>query len=154
MIKEEMVKILEQEPCEDAISRQAVLEVQAKYAECMSATSFWKMRDEIREVAPVAENDDAISRQAVDTLVDELARAISDERCCMSRGRSTATIMQDILDLPSVTPKQKMGHWTKKENEICFTCNQCWTTNASGVKYNFCPNCGAKMTESEDKKIE
>lgn len=53
---------------------------------------------------------DAISRQAVDTLVDELARAISDERCCISRGRSTATIMQDILDLPSVTPQPKVGH--------------------------------------------
>ncbi len=48
---------------------------------------------------------DCISREAVDTLVDELARAISDERCCMSRGRSTASIMQDILDLPSVQPK-------------------------------------------------
>ena len=50
-------------------------------------------------------NEDCISRQAVNTLVDELARAISDERCCMSRGRSTATIMQDILDLPPVTPQ-------------------------------------------------
>lgn len=51
---------------------------------------------------------DVISRQAVNALVDELARAISDERCCMSRGRSTATIMQDILDLPSVKPNT--GH--------------------------------------------
>ena len=50
---------------------------------------------------------DLISRQAVDTLVDELARAISDERCFISRGRSTGTIMQDILDLPSVTPQPK-----------------------------------------------
>lgn len=41
-----------------------------------------------------------VNKQAVDTLVDELARAISDERCCMSRGRDTGTIMQDILDLP------------------------------------------------------
>ena len=49
---------------------------------------------------------DLIQRQAVDTLVDELARAISDERCCISRGRSTATIMQDILDLPSVKPQE------------------------------------------------
>lgn len=49
--------------------------------------------------------EDAVSRQAVDTLVDELARAISDERCCISRGRSTATIMQDILDLPPVKPQ-------------------------------------------------
>ena len=50
--------------------------------------------------------EDAVSRQAVETLVDELARAISDERCCVSRGRSTATIMQDILDLPSVNPQE------------------------------------------------
>jgi len=50
--------------------------------------------------------DDCISRQAVDTLVDELARAISDERCCLSRGRSPETIMRDILDLPPVTPVQ------------------------------------------------
>lgn len=49
--------------------------------------------------------EDCISRQAVNILVDELARAISDERCCMSRGRSTASIMQDILDLPSVQPQ-------------------------------------------------
>ena len=47
---------------------------------------------------------DCISRQSVDILVDELARAISDERRCISRGRSAATIMQDILDLPPVTP--------------------------------------------------
>lgn len=51
--------------------------------------------------------EDAISRQAVNDLVDELARAISDERCYISRGRSTATIMQDILDLPPATPKEK-----------------------------------------------
>lgn len=53
--------------------------------------------------------DDLIQRQAVDTLVDELARAISDERSCMSRGRSTATIMQNILDLPSVKPQERIG---------------------------------------------
>lgn len=54
--------------------------------------------------------DDAINRQAVNTLVDELARAISDERSCMSRGRSTATIMQDILELPPVKQEPKTGH--------------------------------------------
>ena len=49
--------------------------------------------------------EDCINRKEVNVLVDELARAISDERCFMSRGRSTTDIMQDILDLPSVTPK-------------------------------------------------
>lgn len=50
-------------------------------------------------------SDDCISRQAVDALIDELARAISDERCCISRGRSSATIMRDIRHLPPVTPE-------------------------------------------------
>jgi len=59
--------------------------------------------------------EDAISRQAVNTLVDELARAISDERCCMSRGRSTATIMQDILDLPPVKPQEPYKGMTNGE---------------------------------------
>lgn len=55
--------------------------------------------------------EDAISRQAVNTLIDELARVISDERCCITtRGRSTATIMQDILDLSSVKQEPKTGH--------------------------------------------
>ena len=50
--------------------------------------------------------DDAISRDAVNTLVDELARAISDERCHIpQRGRDTGHIMHDILELPSVTQK-------------------------------------------------
>ena len=56
---------------------------------------------------------DCVSREAVDTLVDELARAISDERCHIPRGRSTAAIMQDILDLPSVNPQPE---------EDCYTC--------------------------------
>lgn len=59
---------------------------------------------------------DVISRKAVDALVDELARAISDERLRIPRGRSTGEIMQDILDLPSVDPDQKtVDHITLKD---------------------------------------
>ena len=57
--------------------------------------------------------DVCVSKQEVNDLVDELARAISDERCCISRGRSTATIMRDIIHLPPVTPKHKTIHWIK-----------------------------------------
>ena len=53
---------------------------------------------------------DAINRQAVNTLIDELERAINDERCCISRGRSTATIMRDIRHLPPVMSQPKTGH--------------------------------------------
>lgn len=54
-------------------------------------------------------------------LVDELARSMSDETYCVSRDRSTATIMQDILDLPSLTPQQKIGLW----QEICKKFEEC-----------------------------
>ena len=56
--------------------------------------------------------EDAISRQAVNTLVDELARAISDERCCMPRGRSTGAILKNILDLPPIkSNSEKPNKW-------------------------------------------
>ena len=48
-----IIRVLEQEPCEDTISRQAVLEIQTKYAEHIGATKFWQMRDDIRALPPV-----------------------------------------------------------------------------------------------------
>lgn len=81
---------------------------------------------------------DAISRQAVNALVDELARAISDERGYMSRGRSTATIMQDILDLPPVKPQ---------ENERnCVTCERSKDGHSAGTE-----ECHLCMWESQYK---
>lgn len=89
--------------------------------------------------------DDAISREAVNTLVDELARAISDERCCISqRGRSTGNIMHDILELPSVTPSRRKGHWIKEVdfgNCVHYVCSECKNEGEE----DYCPNCGAKM---------
>lgn len=110
--------------------------------------------------------EDAISRKVVNILIDELARATSDERCYMSRGRSTETIMQDILNLPSVTPQPKIGHWICHRDhcenlgvipsglgvyEWCSNCDcgidiREWQKNL----YNYCPNCGAKMEEMKE----
>ena len=103
--------------------------------------------------------EDCISRQAIDTLVDELARAISDERCCMSRGRSTATIMQDILDLPPVTPKPKTvlysgdgyadGYMVYDMAE-CPNCGYKYEEGDKDWGLSFCPNCGQSLNwESE-----
>lgn len=102
----------------------------------------------------------AVSRQAVNTLIDELARAISDERCCISRGRSTATIMRDILHLPPVTPKT--GHWMIDEDSTdwffatyeCSCCKRAIIVPHDAMKavykdYPYC-HCGAKMQEVEE----
>ena len=96
--------------------------------------------------------EDAISRQAVNKLVDELASAISDERCYIpQRSRSTGTIMQDILNLPSVTPQPKTGHWIKKKPypmlEYDYECSECGHDVIDKTPY--CSDCGAKMKREE-----
>ena len=68
--------------------------------------------------------------------------------------------LADIIQaLPSVTPKEKTGHWIKRHytklNGIRFSmdvCNQCFEEfsydHETGIgTYNYCPNCGAKMEE-------
>ena len=75
--------------------------------------------------------EDAISRTEVDKLIDELARAISDERCCISRGRSTATIMEDILRLPSIQPKEPCEDAISRNNAITSICQ--WGTTLERV---------------------
>ena len=111
---------------------------------------FYTMEEAIKVIIEALEQEpcgDCISRQAVNELVDELARAISDERCCISRGRSTATIMRDIRHLPSVTAQPKMGRWIEHFDQIWkwYECDQCHTDWGDSV--NYCPNCGSKMYE-------
>lgn len=124
-----------------------------------------KWRKSVRVISDYLENlpsaemtdMDSISRQAVNTLIDELARAISDERCCISRGRSTATIMRDIYHLPPVTPQPKTGHWEWVQydgnpnigNWHCSECNRIVCGAITAVSpvyaYKYCPSCGADM---------
>ena len=125
MTKEEAIKILDKQRIE-------YLEEWVDYGRVNGA---YQMAIKALE----QQTEDAISRQAVDTLVDELARAISDERCFISRGRSTATIMQDILDLPPVKPKftdediQKMQDLEQAEIQKAYELGK-----AEGVEIKDC----------------
>ncbi len=120
------IKALEQEPSEDAISRQAVLEKQYRIDDSATLST--------RDVVNV----------------------------------------NDIEDLPSVNPQEpKTGHWIWIVDESPSTpvspyelnwagwaCDCCreqpdndsdWDDCDNPPKYNYCPNCGARM-ESEDKE--
>lgn len=103
-------KALEQEPCEDAISRQAVLSMQYRIDDSATLSS--------RDVVNV----------------------------------------DDIEDLPPVTPQSKTGLWIKSRDSYGnnhFTCPFCEhdiaTKYAGTWEDNYCSNCGARL-ESEDKK--
>ena len=82
--------------------------------------------------------EDAISRQAV---LDAIRKS-----------RFLVDAKQIIDDLPSVTPKQKMGHWIDYQKNIWIyaQCSECGTVH--DTKTNYCPNCGAKMVEPQESE--
>lgn len=90
---------IEQEPCEDAVSKQAVIDT-LKGCECMHIF-------ELGEIIP------------------------------------------KIKQLPSVQPKAKTGRWVLGGYDdhyyICDKCDCIASEYYQKPKYNYCPNCGARM---------
>ena len=93
--------------------------------------------------------DDAISRQAVLDLIYNSWKH-------NGVGENYGELSIDALKaLPSVTPKQKMGHWEMCEDAdgiygVCDICGTDADFSHYEKAYPYCPNCGAKMAESED----
>lgn len=105
----------------------------------------------------------------------ELARAIDlcvveQEPCddCISRHKAIVAItacdgksaqIEAIEKLPSVTPKQKTGHWIMSDDGLFSPiCDKCgahpWkgyipTVEEATEVFKYCPNCGSKMEVSE-----
>lgn len=108
----------EQEPCEDAISRQAVLE----------QINCWIGSGEYRHT------------NATDYLCKRI-KAISSvnpqKPICPSAG-------VDCEDCPAYEPKT--GHWISgKYRDTCSAC-RCTYPKKMGIR-NFCPACGVRMAE-------
>ena len=57
-----------------------------------------------------------------------------------------------IMELPSVEPERKTGHWIPRNSFLLkYRCSEC---GRESEKYDYCPNCVARMVEpqeSEDK---
>ena len=120
------IKALEQQPCEDCISREAV--------------------------------DEYITNLLSGYLYDEERTRLED-------------LTAYIWELPSVTPKQKTGRWLMPQQDDGMSdpiyyqvrCSECGfdldpqTWHMELHQYGadkYCPNCGAKMGESEDKDAD
>ena len=111
------IKTLEQEPCEDAVSKAGVFEI---LGNLMSIPYDFDR--------PITEKD------------------VSES-------------MDEIRNLPSVTPTRKKGKWINKSQKsgcgITFVASECTCCgkktlfNCDELIYKYCPNCGAKMKSEE-----
>jgi Pyruvate/2-oxoacid:ferredoxin oxidoreductase delta subunit len=91
---------------------------------------------------------DLIDRQAA---IDEIINLWADKPF----GNPALVEIKDCIEkLPSVTPQQKVGHWIWQEGYINYCkCSECGMGEWE-MEWNFCPNCGAKMVESEESDAD
>lgn len=121
------IDALQKQPCDDCISREALIE-RINHAE----ENF------------KSDHMESISSGDEDPFVDGVLSGIFDLR-------------QMVKQAPSVTPQQKTGHWEFVEYDSRMIgnwhCSECRHIARYSLRwFNYCPNCGAKMAESEDKE--
>ena len=82
--------------------------------------------------------DDAISRQA------------AIDACLNGWNKDYKEIVEEIRTLPPVTPQPKTGRWistTDKAEHLVWECDKCsWQQR---FNTNYCPDCGANMSEGK-----
>ena len=133
------------EPCENTISRQAVLDL-AKKGVLVSNGNFESVCKAINELPSVnMPCEDSISREDLEEC-KELMTDINGDTVFAVR-------MSDIRQLPSVN-LTKTGHWIDimvgdMPAQACDRCNTFYPLAYTGGGHKYCPNCGAKM-ESEE----
>ena len=147
------IEFLEQEPCEDCVSRQAVINAidddnrnghYSCFATNNDAECFKQIIRDLPSVTPMP-CEDAISRHAVIEVI----------RKCHCEEWVKADIGAPIEALQSVTPQPKMGYWEwvqyggnpKIGNWHCSECRTIIPYIPHTLIYKWCPMCGAKMSE-------
>ena len=95
---------------------------------------------------------DLISRQAA---IDAIGRLDIPEDMCVFEILSHIEL--EIGNLPSAQPTAepvRHGKWIKADSQQyfrkhypAFTCSECGQRKDSQKKWNYCPNCGARMDE-------
>lgn len=128
---------LEQQPCEDCVSKQTLLDIITEQERLAS--------DRVRDTPSSFGNG----------LYTWINPAYTRYSAQLSERSQFKTMIQTM---PPVTPQPKTGHWIERRNKatghIESVCSECGAEE--GYPYNdYCGNCGAKMIEeqeSEDKE--
>ena len=129
-----IVNKVEQEPCEDVVSREAVKDI------LNNSYSLTDAEHRVEQLPSVTQKpiecDDAISREYL-------------KKIAQSEGAYGYVSAHDIATAPSVT--QKSGHWIHfAQSDDCSECG--WSTGKYISPSKFCPNCGARMFEPQESE--
>lgn len=140
--------------CEDAISRQAMLEYQEYLHGKMSNEEnyeLWKFIKALPSVASKTESyEDAVSRKTIEKL--KRWRFSYDTDTTVPKS-DLFVKLTDLRDLPPVAPARQKGKWVPHKAKYdktasVYECSICHKNNGfENSKY--CPNCGTEM-ESEE----
>lgn len=173
MAWEEAKVFYEQEPCEDAVSREELLKAIDTWDKfgCDADTKLVPYKDHyipyihyddvvkcikgMPSVQPKPiECEDAVSRQAVKELY---CRICMETNVCY-RSKENCEDLKLFDKLPSVQPK-KTGHWEMCEDAdglygVCDVCGQDADFSHYGKAYDFCPNCGCRMVEPQESEVK
>jgi len=98
-------------------------------------------------VAEKETTDDYVSREKVEYMITSGKYANENYEQFIDR------LVRQLKNLPSLTSTRKIGKW-KQEYLGCMydVCSECGQKVTKGFfKYNYCPNCGADMRESEER---
>ena len=109
--------------------------------------------DIINKYAEQEPCDDAVSRRAVIKLVRGCNSALEEPRIFNSHN-SGVVFEQYINELPSVRPQEPKTGWHiahgMYEDRFWCSCGYIEIIDSNTSKWNYCPNCGAKMVEQKE----
>ena len=101
----------------------------------------------------LTENDKQRPPELTEEKVKAVCQTVINAMCLLSDNNDTCVVekAEFVDDVTLTQSNQKRGEWVKDKDgtTTCTNCGFALEDWVQGVFYNFCPNCGAKMEESE-----
>lgn len=148
------IKALEAQPCEDCISREAVIQNIKGWFDKIELNpdilidSIVTLPSVTPRINLAETSQDCISREEVQNLID---RWLSDYLLDETR-EALETINYKVGDMPPVKPKRPKGKWIKCKSRFgteYFKCSECGRKlNWIDSDDNYCNSCGSDNSES------
>ena len=131
-----------------------VAEIQGKYCPTPEGVvdNHKKCAEEHRQIAEWLKDYNRLLEQEL--CEDCINREQAIKQCGF--GMTSLLIADSLRRLPPVTPQPKMGRWIEEIDDygevIGWHCDKCYEDSGftTDCKWDYCPNCGAKMQEVEE----